>query len=201
MDSRCKKRVNFKQGCGLFSYLLRHHTVQLPRYLSSSPSFSRVPACPSPTISPIPLPPPPRRHRLLLLSANTPHVAPERHQKHCVSQHFNHISSSHHVVLPSSLLCSLSSRPFTSTPTSFRLPPSRISLLYILFIRPLGRTFTGDGHLPTLWNKSSASILADIVADDTLTSTHVHTHPGNFTAPCILVGLVLALRSKDSLTD
>lgn len=184
---------------------------QLPRSLSSSPSFGHVPACPSPSISLYHIHPPPsplRCHRLLLLSADTPHVAPERHQKHCVSQHFNHISSSHHVVLPSSFLCSLASRRgqweprlFTSASTSFPLFPPPISLLYVLFIRPLGSTFAGDGHLPTLWNKSSVSILADIVADDTHTYTHVHAHPGNFTAPCILVGLVLALRSKDSLTD
>lgn len=102
--------------------------------------------------------------------------------------------------------------PIRATPLYLRshfflsFPPPPISLLYILFIRPLGRTIARDGLLPTLWNKSSVSILADIVAG-THTYTHARTHtqthtpPGNFTAPCILLGVVLALRSKDSLTD
>lgn len=48
------------------------------------------------------------------------------------------------------------------------------------------------------WNKSSVSILADIVVD-----THRHTHPplAGFTTPCILLGLVLAGKLKDSLKD
>ena len=55
-------------------------------------------------------------------------------------------------------------------------------------------------------NKSSVSILADIVVD-----THAHTHTltqmytltllAGFTTPCILLGLVLAGKLKDSLKD
>lgn len=52
---------------------------------------------------------------------------------------------------------------------------------------------------PKLWNKSSVSILADIVAD---TNTHTHTRTlAGFTTTCILLALVLAGRLKDSLKD
>lgn len=145
-------------------------------------------------------------------SANTPHVAPERHQKRSVSEHFNHVLLfTWFCLCPCSALHCLevanqSHAPLPPLPLLFSFPPPPISLLYILFIRPLGRTIARDGLLPTLWNKSSVSILADIVAG-THTYTHARTHtqthtpPGNFTAPCILLGVVLALRSKDSLTD
>lgn len=167
--------MNFKQDCGLFSYLLRHHIRTTSSFLVLLAFIWLCPSVPLPLH--LPLPP-----SAVTGCSSRPPTHLTLHQKHCVLHHFNHISSSHHVLLLSSLLCSLLSRhsqwkprPFTSAPTSFPLLPPPISLLYILFIHPLGRTFTGDGHLPTLWNKSSVSILADIVADDTHTLARTHT--------------------------
>ena len=80
------------------------------------------------------------------------------------------------------------------------------SLLHLL-IHPLGRTSGGKKWQQTKpWNKRSVSILADIVVD---THTHTHTHTqmytltllAGFTTPCILLGLVLAGKLKDSLKD
>lgn len=95
-------------------------TEQLPRSSSSSSSFNR----PRAVFQHVP-PPPLHRYRLLLLSANTPHVSPERHQNHSVSEHFNHVRL-FTWFLSSSLLCTSLSRsgqseprPFTSAPTSF----------------------------------------------------------------------------------
>lgn len=166
---KCKQGCFRWVGCGGYSVTCYSTTNRTTSSFLILLVFQRVPPPPSAIIGSSSCP---QAHLTLCLSAT----------RSIQSRSTSIMSSRLHVVSSSSLLCTSLSRsgqseprPFTSAPTPF-FPFPLLPFHYFMYFLSvhLAGLWQRNGLLPTLWNKSSVSILADIVAG-THTYTHAHT--------------------------